>query len=220
MKRLLPVLLAILLVLSVAACSEQTSKPPLGDTPEAEVPSGDVPGDGVDFIGDEIYHETDENGNVIRKEMTEKYRTLEEALTQCTHVCKAKCVAVVERDYRTEYQFSVEECYLGSHTGQALYVVAENIDVTVWETDYCYNHRDVVYEVGESYYLLLRRKYGADEEGDRYVNGAGNLFLPVGEVDAATMYGTSLFEHTGLDATVSEAELLAYVTALLDERKS
>ncbi|MBP3396270.1 MAG: hypothetical protein J6L87_03760, partial [Clostridia bacterium] len=70
MKRLLLVLLAILLVLSVAACSEQMSQPPAGDTPEAEVPSGDVPGDGIDFIGDEICHETDENGNVIRTEMT------------------------------------------------------------------------------------------------------------------------------------------------------
>ncbi|MBQ8340664.1 MAG: hypothetical protein IJY16_09485 [Clostridia bacterium] len=219
MRRILALLILACYILSMAACRSQPVKDPSAENPSTENPKDDNPP--INFIGDEIRNELDENGNVVKTETESVYLTYEEVLDRCTDVVKAECVEIIVKNaYRTEYLFSVGERYCGEITNGLLCVVSENIDVTVYDTDFRYNHRDVVYEVGQVYYLVLLRKVSVYQERDEYINAAGNMFFPAENISNSTMHGTSFFDHTVLDATADESAFLSYTITELNKKEN
>ncbi len=149
----------------------------------------------------------------IESEKSRTYMTFEQLAENSTDIIKGKCLNAENYNGISEYEFLVEERFLGENVNGNIFVrVLASIDNSA-----------PIYEEGKEYYLLLSRRMSVYSPHDIYLSREDILMIPADDVSKGTMYGERLTKNSEIKSLDKEKDLTDYLSKLakkiLDENK-
>ncbi len=136
-------------------------------------------------------------------------------LQQATHIVKATCQSYTWWDLGFVYEFSVDETYVGE-TEETVYLrdSLSRYEFNIEGSD------GVLYQPGQTYYLVLKKEYSVFEENN-FIYKAVNrsLLIPADKPENALYYGKTPTEYAAEDTkkAVEEQGLFSFLETYRNE---
>lgn len=147
------------------------------------------------------------------------YFSFEDALAASTDIVKAKCIAVsYPKSNEKAYEFEIIQRFLGENVTENIFVHCYyKYLVSLGNSEKGYSFMDdPLFEIGETYYLVLERRVSVYQEHDEYRNSVALIKIPLSNIQNSTMYGEPLTEHSQIQTLEDEQDIENYIVNYLE----
>lgn len=213
MKKLFMALISLLLICSLMSCGEQIGKQNNNTEASSEKYTSAITSDNL--YTDANPPKPSEIWDISIADVM--YSTLEERIDSCTHIVKATYIGTRCYDGYFEHKFKVESQIKGNIEEEYIFMHNyTNVRYSVGKENwgYTYYDSDIVYTLGSSYILLLRKSISVYYEHDYYFSACA-ISLKCGETPSFTIYGGEpLTNHSSAseETFLTESNLIKYLS--------